>query len=558
MALTRTELKQKWIRLYQPTQSDYADLFDTVLIQSDPITAVGAHESFYNHSLLNGTNIDALFNVTGVNSGDQSISLTGDITGTGGNGTNEITVNTSFANKSVTLAKIQDVPTNTFLGRVSGSTGPLELLDLSQIVASSNNTINNKPVSSNPTLMASDVGAVPTSRLINGMPLTSDITIAASANALVVTSTRTSDFTINQNMGDEIIPCNGINVSVPLNYNQQIPVGYSVGILQMDDIAVTIVPLSGVTVNTPTTLTTQGKYTILLLTKIDTDSWIISSGTVGAQGLNGVAGATGAMGYIGATGPTGSLNTAARNSTGIILFGGGASGASATYIQSGNTVTVSASYGHGLVAGSPNYHNGRSILLTQGTVATGATSAGILTTEICTNFTYVSTTVFTCTSSIARYTSGTLGQPIGEIIIASVPISANTLRANGKLTIDAMWSNKYESGANNVQNSFKIRFGGNTVATSTIAWQSSNINANSLCTWCDNFKIFNRNSVSAQIFAPDTNIVNKSYAVPIVTTYDTTQPTYVNFIGQFGTTNPNYRDFIILENYDVVVYASQV
>lgn len=40
-------------------------------------------------------------------------------------------------------------------------------------------TINGKPLSGNVTLSAADVGAVPTSRTVNGKPLTDDITIAA-------------------------------------------------------------------------------------------------------------------------------------------------------------------------------------------------------------------------------------------------------------------------------------------------------------------------------------------------------------------------------------------
>lgn len=75
-----------------------------------------------------------------------------------------------------------------------------------------------------------------------------------------------------------------------------------------------------------------------------------------------------------------------------INFGGG----SATYVQAGNTVTVTKT-GHGLSAD----FNGASIFLTGGT--------GTFTSESCSNFTWLSPDSFSCVSATSRSTNGSLG-----------------------------------------------------------------------------------------------------------------------------------------------------
>lgn len=87
-------------------------------------------------------------NLTGTNSGDQTITLTGDVTGSG-TGSFAATI----ANNSVTNAKAADMAVNTIKGRVTAGTGDPEDLTAAQVktLLSLNNVDNtsdaNKPVS---------------------------------------------------------------------------------------------------------------------------------------------------------------------------------------------------------------------------------------------------------------------------------------------------------------------------------------------------------------------------------------------------------------------------
>jgi len=65
----------------------------------------------------------SMLNLSGTNTGDQTISLTGDVSGSG---TGAITA--TIANKAVTLAKMADMATASFLGRNSAGSGAPEVL----------------------------------------------------------------------------------------------------------------------------------------------------------------------------------------------------------------------------------------------------------------------------------------------------------------------------------------------------------------------------------------------------------------------------------------------
>ena len=65
--------------------------------------------------------------LTGTNSGDQTITLTGDVTGSG-TGSFAATI----ASDAVTVDKMQDIATDTFLGRVTAATGTVEVLTNAQ------------------------------------------------------------------------------------------------------------------------------------------------------------------------------------------------------------------------------------------------------------------------------------------------------------------------------------------------------------------------------------------------------------------------------------------
>lgn len=75
-------------------------------------------------------------NLSGTNTGDQTITLTGDVTGTG-TGSFAATV----ANNAITLAKLATVATQTFHGRTTASTGNVEELTATQATAILNNVV---------------------------------------------------------------------------------------------------------------------------------------------------------------------------------------------------------------------------------------------------------------------------------------------------------------------------------------------------------------------------------------------------------------------------------
>jgi len=86
--------------------------------------------------------------------------------------------------------------------------------------------------------------------------------------------------------------------------------------------------------------------------------------------------------------------------TGYINFGG----SSATYTQTGTTVTVSQT-SHGMTAD----FNGDYVYLTQ--------STGALVTGWFLNFIYIDANTFSCTSTVSQSTSGNLGTSTGEVVI---------------------------------------------------------------------------------------------------------------------------------------------
>lgn len=74
---------------------------------------------------LNAASVKTFLDLTGTNSGDQTITLTGDVTGSG-TGTFAATI----ANDAVTLAKMAHMATASFLGRNSAGTGTPEVLSV--------------------------------------------------------------------------------------------------------------------------------------------------------------------------------------------------------------------------------------------------------------------------------------------------------------------------------------------------------------------------------------------------------------------------------------------
>lgn len=99
--------------------------------ETDPVFAAS---QAYN---IDATDITNLSNLSGTNTGDQTITLTGDVTGSG---TDSFAA--TIANDAVTYAKIQDVTASKLLGRASGTDGVVEEIPLGTGLAFSAGVLN--------------------------------------------------------------------------------------------------------------------------------------------------------------------------------------------------------------------------------------------------------------------------------------------------------------------------------------------------------------------------------------------------------------------------------
>ena len=115
------------------------DLTTGKLIQSSAVTIADTTGDItggkYNTVTISGSSTPTLAvtgttSVSGTNTGDQTISLTGDVTGSG-TGSFAATI----ANSAVTLAKMANMATASFIGRTTASTGVPEVLSATQSTA---------------------------------------------------------------------------------------------------------------------------------------------------------------------------------------------------------------------------------------------------------------------------------------------------------------------------------------------------------------------------------------------------------------------------------------
>ena len=115
------------------------DLTTGKLIQSSAVTIADTTGDItggkYNAVAISGSSTPTLAvtgttSVSGTNTGDQTISLTGDVTGSG-TGSFAATI----ANSAVTLAKMANMATASFIGRTTASTGVPEVLSATQSTA---------------------------------------------------------------------------------------------------------------------------------------------------------------------------------------------------------------------------------------------------------------------------------------------------------------------------------------------------------------------------------------------------------------------------------------
>lgn len=94
---------------------------------------------------LDVTTSKTMLNLSGTNTGDQTITLTGDVTGTG-----TTTFATTIANDSVTYAKMQNVTTARLLGRATAGSGDMEEITLGTNLSYTGTTLNAAGGSSTP------------------------------------------------------------------------------------------------------------------------------------------------------------------------------------------------------------------------------------------------------------------------------------------------------------------------------------------------------------------------------------------------------------------------
>ena len=77
---------------------------------------------------LTAAQVKVLLNLVGINTGDQTITLTGDVTGSGGG-----VFTATIANNAVTNTKLADMAANTIKGRITAGTGDPENLSAAQV-----------------------------------------------------------------------------------------------------------------------------------------------------------------------------------------------------------------------------------------------------------------------------------------------------------------------------------------------------------------------------------------------------------------------------------------
>lgn len=113
-------------------------------------------------------------NLSGTNTGDQTITLTGDVTGSG-TGSFAATI----ANDAVTFAKFQNITTARLLGRATGGSGDMEEITLGTGLSYAGTTLNVSGFSSS-TLVTNHIFVGNGSNLATDVAMSGDATIVAS------------------------------------------------------------------------------------------------------------------------------------------------------------------------------------------------------------------------------------------------------------------------------------------------------------------------------------------------------------------------------------------
>lgn len=324
----------------------------------------------------------------------------------------------------------------------------------------------------------------------------------------------TSDYTLLSSDDNTIIPITGfINVTVPVGLANN----FACVFLQNSSQQFNIIAASGVVINAPEGLTSQGEFSTIALIQVSPDVWLA---TVGG----------------GRSSSSQSTNQFSSTATkGILIIGGaakGAGGANATYtrLDSDNLVTVTWN-NHSLTADA---HNGRDVLLVRGTGALGSpigTDPYTKTVEMCTNFLYLDSNTFSCISSNTTLTSGDLEvNPCNMYYpMTTLFIPAGILGLNGLVKSNAVMSHNVSG----YDNRLALFFVENAETNSWYFTSESAPNrlygesVNGGYYLSQNCDIKNRNSANSQVCTISNT--NTGTALPAYKIIDTTSDTKMVF-----------------------------
>lgn len=241
-----------------------------------------------------------LTNTSGTNTGDQTITLTGDVTGSG-----TWSFATTIADEAVTLAKMAHIATNRILGRATAGTGDVEALadgDVRDIIGlattdspqftgielghptdttigrTSAGVIN---VEGDDVLMNSDIGSSVQAYDANNTTAsnTQTLTNKTLTDPKITTSINTqtgTTYTLVLTDASKLLRftnASAIDLTIPTNASVPFPIGTQTDLAQQWDWAITIWG-TGITINSKDgNKTSNWKWVWLTLIKVWTDEW---------------------------------------------------------------------------------------------------------------------------------------------------------------------------------------------------------------------------------------------------------------------------------------------